>query len=107
MAGLWVAMTRLGMNLVRLFATLQRGVRFKLPASMTNSYDGAGIARENRARLDGSSNIGRNGTHEGKNNDTSKSSELRKCVSRPWFYNLEQALYLHCYVAGERLKTRV
>jgi hypothetical protein len=73
-----------GMIMVRLFATLPRGLEIKLPASVINSYNRVGIASENRACLDGGSNIGGNDAHEGNNNDATKNSELRERVSIPW-----------------------
>ena len=63
------------------FAALQRVLEFQLPASVINSYHGVGIVGENRALLDGGSNIGRSGTHEGKNNNATKSSKLHERVS--------------------------
>lgn len=81
--GLMVAvMARLRMTMVRFFVALQRVLlEFKLLALVTNSYDGVGIAGENRTRPEGGSNVGGNDTHEGKNNDATKSSELRERVS--------------------------
>ena len=89
MAGLRVimimlAMVILGVLMIRPLAALQRVLEYQLTASVINSYDGVGIVGENRALLDGGSNIGRSGTHEGKNNDATKSSKLHERVSCPW-----------------------
>ena len=65
--------------MVRLLVALKRVLEFEPQTSVINSYDG-GVG-ENRARLEGSSNIGRSDADEGKSNDATESTELRKRVS--------------------------
>jgi hypothetical protein len=77
-----VSMMIMVVMVTMLFAALQRVLGLKLQASEINSYHrGASIAGENRTPLDGSSNIGRSDTNEGKSNNAAKHSELCKCLS--------------------------
>ena len=77
-----VPVARVVVMVTMLFAALQRVLRLKLQASKINSYhSGAGITSENCTRLEGSSNIGRNDTNEGKSNKVAEHGELCKCLS--------------------------